>query len=234
MSGTRSARLEIVRVCQRLYDRGLIAGAEGNVSVRIDTDRLIVTPAGMSKVDVRAEDLVELGLDGRRIRGGHRASSEIALHLRIYQRRPDVMAVVHAHPPTATGFAVAGESFMACVLPEVIFTVGAIPLVPYATPGTTGLADSFEPFLPAYDAFLMANHGATTVGSTLTIAHQRMESVEQSARILLTARLLGRVNALSADEVRALTEARALAGIGGPYPGCPLPDEGRRKNVESR
>lgn len=231
MSGTRTARLEIVRVCQRLYDRGLIAGAEGNVSVRIAVDRLIVTPSGMSKVDVRAEDLVELGLDGRRIRGTHRASTEIAMHLRIYERRPDVMAVVHAHPPTATGFAVAGESFMTCVLPEVIFTVGSIPLVPYATPGTPGLADSFEPFLGAYDAFLMANHGATTVGSTLTIAHQRMESVEQAARILLTARLLGRVNALSADEVRALTEARVRAGIGGPYPGCPLPDEGRRKNV---
>jgi L-fuculose-phosphate aldolase len=188
----------------------------------------------MSKVDVRTDDLVELGLDGRRIRGAHRASTEIAMHLRIYQRRPDVMAVVHAHPPTATGFAVAGESFMTCILPEVIFTIGSIPLVPYATPGTTGLADSFEPFLGAYDAFLMANHGATTVGPTLTIAHQRMESVEQTARILLTARLLGRVNALSADEVRALAEARARAGIGGPYPGCPLPDEGRRTNVESR
>ena len=234
MSGTRAARLEVVRVCQRLYDRGLIAGGEGNVSVRIAPDRLLVTPAGMSKVDVRPEDLVEIGLDGRRIRGARRASTEIAVHLRIYERRPDVGAVVHAHPPTATGFAVAGESFMACVLPEVIFTVGSIPLVPYAMPGTPALADRFEPFVGRYDAFLMANHGATTVGPTLTIAHQRMESVEQAARILLTARLLGRVNALSADDVRALTEARARAGVPGPYAGCTLPDEGRRSNVESR
>ncbi len=123
---------------------------------------------------------------------------------------------------------------MACVLPEVIFTVGTVPLVPYATPGTASLADAFEPFLGTHDAYLMANHGATTVGSTLTIAHQRMESVEQTARILLTARLLGRVNALSGDDVKALTDARARAGSDGPYPGCPLPDDGRRMNVESR
>lgn len=232
MSGTRSARLEVVRVCQRLYDRGLIAGGEGNVSVRIAPDRLLVTPAGMSKVDVRPEDLVEIGMDGRRIRGAHRASTEIAVHLRIYERRPDVGAVVHAHPPTATGFAVAGEAFVACVLPEVVFTVGSVPLVPYAMPGTTALADRFEPFVGSHDAFLMANHGATTVGATLTIAHQRMESIEQAARILLTARLLGRVNTLSSDDVRALTEARARAGVGGPYPGCAQPDAGRRSNVE--
>jgi len=234
VSATRAARQEVVRVCQRLYDRGLIAGGEGNVSVRIGTDRLLVTPAGMSKVDVRPEDLVEIGLDGRKIRGAHRASTEIAVHLRIYRRRPDVGAVVHAHPPTATGFAVAGEGFVACVLPEVIFTVGSIPLVPYAMPGTSELADRFEPFLGAHDAFLMANHGATTVGATLTVAHQRMESVEQTARILLTARLLGRVNTLSSEDVRALPEARARAGVGGPYSGCHLPDEGRRVNVESR
>ncbi len=234
MSGTRSARLEVVRVCQRLYERGLIAGGEGNVSVRIGRDRLLVTPAGMSKVDVRPDDLVEIGLDGRRIRGAQRASSEIAVHLRIYARRPDVGAVVHAHPPTATGFAVAGESFMECVLPEVVFTLGSVPLVPYAMPGTTALADRFEPFVSSHDAFLMANHGATTVGPTLTIAHQRMESVEQAARILLTARLLGRVNTLSGDDVRALTAARARAGVDGPYPGCIQPDDGRRLNVESR
>jgi L-fuculose-phosphate aldolase len=234
VSGTRSARLEVVRVCQRLYERGLIAGGEGNVSVRIAPDRLLVTPAGMSKVDVRPEDLVEIGMDGRRIRGGHRASTEIAVHLRIYERRPDVAAVVHAHPPTATGFAVAGEGFVACVLPEIIFTVGSVPLVPYGMPGTPALADRFDPFIGTHDAFLMANHGATTIGPTLNIAHQRMESVEQTARILLTARLLGRVNTLSGDDVRALTEARARAGVSGVYPGCHLPDDGRRSNVESR
>ena len=118
-----AVRREIVTVCRRLYERGLIAGPDGNVSARIGTDRLLVTPSGRSKVDVQVDDLVELALDGRHIRGATRASSEILLHLRIYQRRPDVQAVVHAHPPTATGFSVAGESFSTCALPEMIFQV---------------------------------------------------------------------------------------------------------------
>jgi len=220
-SGTFAARREIVTVCQRLYARGLIAGPDGNVSVRIAPDRILVTPAGMSKVDVQGDDLIEVALDGRRVRGARRASSEVQMHLRIYQRRPDVGAVVHAHPPTATGFAVAGESFDACVLPEVIFQVGWVPLVPYATPGTAALADAFDPYVAGHDAFLLANHGATTVGPSLTIAHQRMESLEHSARILLTARLLGRVNPLTPVQVQALVEARQRAMPGAAYPGCP-------------
>lgn len=221
--GTFAARREIVTVCRRLYERGLIAGPDGNVSVRIAPDRVLVTPAGMSKVDVESDDLIELTIDGRQLRGATRASSEVEMHLRLYQRRPDVGAVVHAHPPIATGFSVAGESFSSCVLPEVIFQVGWVPLVPYATPGTRALADAFEPFVAQHDAFLMANHGATTVGPTLTLAHQRMESLEHSARILLTARLLGRVNALNPAEVEALVEARRRAVPGASYPGCPGP-----------
>ena len=150
------------------------------------------------------------------------------MHLRIYRRRPDVQAVVHAHPPTATGFAVAGEGFVAGVLPEIIFQVGWIPLIPYAMPGTEALADEFEPYLGTHDAFLMANHGATTCGPTLLLAHQRMESVEHAARILLAARLLGRVNALSAEQVQALVDARKSAGLGDVYPGCPDADARRR------
>src|SRR5678815_4212302 len=127
MHGSLPARREIVRVCKRLDERGLIAGPDGNVSVRLPGDRVLVTPAGMSKVDVTEEDLVELSLDGQQRRGSRRASSEVAVHLRIYLRRPDVQAVVHAHPPTATGFAVAGESFAACVLPAVSYTHLTLP-----------------------------------------------------------------------------------------------------------
>ncbi|MEO6445763.1 MAG: class II aldolase/adducin family protein [Gemmatimonadaceae bacterium] len=223
MRGTFAVRREIVTVCRRLYERGLIAGPDGNVSARIAPDRILVTPSGMSKVDVQADDLIELALDGRQLRGATRASSEVLMHLRIYERRPDVQAVVHAHPPTATGFSVAGESFAACVLPEMIFQVGWVPLVPYATPGTSALADAFEPFLAKHDAFLMANHGATTVGATLTLAHQRMECLEHSARILLTARMLGRVNPLTPGQVDALVEARQRAMPGSTFPGCPTP-----------
>jgi L-fuculose-phosphate aldolase len=207
----RAVREEIVAVCRRLYERGLIAGSDGNVSVRIASDRLLVTPSGIAKVDVDPADLVEVSPDGTHIAGKRRASSEIQVHLRIYRRRPDVMAVVHAHPPTATGFALAGEDFMSPVLPELIFHVGQVPLVPYATPGTEELADRFEPFVSSFDAFLMANHGATTVGPTLRIAHQRMESLEHAACILLAARLVGRVNSLSEADVRALVAARGSA-----------------------
>lgn len=229
MTGALAARRDVARVCRRLWERGLIAGPDGNVSVRLSADRILVTPAGMSKVDVEPSDLLELSLDGTPRRGAGRASSEVRMHLRIYRRRPDVNAVVHAHPPTATGFAVAGEAFMACILPEVIFQVGWVPLVPYATPGTEELADAFEPWLDGHDAFLMANHGATTVGPSLHVAHQRMESLEHAARIVLTARLLGRVNTLTADEVARLEAARERAGLPGPYPGCPMMDRGEKK-----
>ncbi len=221
MSSSLSSRREVVEVCRRLYERGLIAGPDGNVSVRLDANRVLVTPAGMSKVDVQPSDLVELSLAGDRVRGSRRATSEIAVHLRIYRRRAEVRAVVHAHPPTATGFAVAGESFSTCVLPEVIFQMGWVPLVPYDTPGTEALADRFEPFLGEHDVFLMANHGAVAIGPSLLIAHQRMESLEHTARILLTARLLGRVNELSSGDVAALVAARDRAGIPGAFPGCP-------------
>ncbi|HEX2778990.1 MAG TPA: class II aldolase/adducin family protein [Gemmatimonadaceae bacterium] len=220
-------RREIVGVCRRLYERGLIAGQDGNVSVRLPGDRLLVTPLGMSKVDVGPNDLVEMRLDGTTTSRGRRASSEVLMHLRIYRRRPDVMAVVHAHPPTATGFAVAGEGFVNCVLPEVVYQVGEVPLLQYATPGTEALADSFEPYLATHDAFLLANHGATTIGPSLLLAHQRMESLEHAARIVLTARLLGRVNALSGEQVNDLMAARRRAGPGGPYPGCSTASGGR-------
>jgi L-fuculose-phosphate aldolase len=222
-------RREIVTVCRRLWERGLIAGPDGNVSVRLASDRILVTPAGMSKVDVEADDLVEVRGDGSHVSGTRRASSELAVHLRIYARRPDVGAVVHAHPPVATGFAVAGEGFASSVLPEVILQVGWVPLVPYDTPGTEALAQRFDPFIASHDAFLMANHGAVTAGPSLTIAHQRMESLEHTARILLTSRLLGRVNELSADQVAALVAARERAGPQRPYPEFRAPDDQRRK-----
>lgn len=204
----RGMRDEIVLVCRRLYERGLVAGPDGNVSVRQDDGAILVTPSGLSKIDVTPDDLVVVTLDGRVRDGRHAPSSELLMHLRIYQRRPDVGAVVHAHPPAATGFAVAGEAFMAPVLPEVILQLGEVPLVPYATPGSAQLADAFEPFLATHDGFLMANHGATTIGPSLVTAHQRMESLEHAARILLAARALGTVNELSAADVQSLRATR--------------------------
>jgi L-fuculose-phosphate aldolase len=212
-------RQEIVTVCRRLYERGLIAGPDGNISVRVGSNRILVTPSGMSKVDVQPDDLVEVTLQGERVAGYRAPSSEVYLHVRIYSRRPDVQAVVHAHPPVATGFAVAGEGFEANVLPELTVQLGRVPVVPYATPGTMALPDGVEPYLGAHDAFLMANHGAVTIGPSLLVAHQRMESLEHAARIILTARLLGKVNVLNPAQVAELLSVRARGNVSGAYPG---------------
>ena len=195
---------EIVRVCRRLYDRGLIAGAEGNVSARIGRDVILATPAGRCKADLEPDELVELSLGGILRDPDRKPSTEIRMHLRVYEKRADVLAVVHAHPPTATGFAVAGEGLMAPVLPELMLLTGPVPLVPYGQPGTEALADQLDPFLADHDAFLLANHGATTVGRSLEEALHRMETLEHGARILLTARQLGRVNELPPQSAAAL------------------------------
>lgn len=202
---------EIVRVCHRLYVRGLLAGTEGNVSARLSPDVILATTAGVCKGDIDETHIMALAPDGRVLDSQRQPSTEIRMHLRIYKERPDVAAVVHAHPPTATGFAVAGESFMAPVLPELIFLMGPVPLVPYAQPGTDELPEQLAPFIADHDAYLLANHGATTVGRSLKEALYRMESLEQGARILLAARQLGRVNELPAASAMALRELRAAS-----------------------
>jgi L-fuculose-phosphate aldolase len=199
---------ELVRVCRRLYERGLIAGPDGNVSVRIADDAVLVTPSGLSKVDVTPVDLVVVDLEGEVVTGSRPPSSELRMHLQIYETRPDVKAVVHAHPPMATALAVAGLDLMAPVLPEVILQMNEVPLVPYATPGSATLAQAIIPYVRDHDAFLMANHGATTLGATLALAHQRMESLEHAARILCAARALGSPRNLTAQEVRELLASR--------------------------
>lgn len=207
-------RASVVRVCRRLHARGLIAGQDGNVSLRVAPDRILVTPAGASKCDVEGSDLVELDLEGRAIAGAHLPSSEVGMHLFIYRRRPDVRAIVHAHPPMATAFSLAGEPLPRGMLPELTYQLGDVPLVPYATPGTPALAESLAPVVDDADAFLLSHHGATTVGPTLTIAHQRMESLEHAAQILWAARMLGRLTPLAPREVQALIDARRRAWPG--------------------
>jgi L-fuculose-phosphate aldolase len=201
----------VCTVCRRLYERGLIAGQDGNVSVRLGDDAVLVTPAGLSKVDLRPEDLVELGLDGTVRRGARPPTSELAVHLRAYQRRGDVRAVVHAHPPVATAFTLVGETVDTTSLAEVRYGVGPVALVPYGTPSTDAAADVFEPFWSSHDAFLMSHHGALTLGATLAKAHQRMESLENGARIQWVARTLGRVRSLPNDALAALDGLRAAS-----------------------
>ena len=186
--------------CRQLAAHGLIAGRDGNLSVRLAADRVLVTPCGHIKSLVSARDMVEVDLTGRaRRRGPRKPTSELDLHLRILRHRPDVQAVVHAHPPTATAFAVAGEEIPDNLLPELIFVVGPVPLVPYGTPGTPELGDRVVPYLKGHDALLLANHGAVTMGKTLDEAWIRMESLEHCARIILAARLIGQPKPLRFD-----------------------------------
>jgi len=204
----RAVATRMAQCCRQLAARGLIAGQDGNLSVRLERDRALVTPSGAIKGLVQPGDMVEVDLQGRKRRGRGNPTSELDLHLRILNRRPDVGAVVHAHPPVATAFGVAGEGLRILVLPELTQLCGEVPLVPYGTPGTPELADRLEPHLAGHEAWLLANHGAVTVGPTLDVAWIRMESLEHAARIIFAARALGRVNELSPEAVARLRQER--------------------------
>jgi L-fuculose-phosphate aldolase len=199
------ARKEIVEIGRRCYERGFVAATDGNMSCRVAGALIAATPAGLCKGTLAADDIVVLDASGRRVEGHREASSEILLHLEIYKERPDVGGIVHAHPPTATGFAVARMPLAECVLPEVISTFGNVPLAPYATPSTTEVPESIRPKLRDHNAFLLANHGTVTLGATLQEAYFTLEKVEQFARVMLVARQLGRVSVLTADDVAKLT-----------------------------
>lgn len=210
---------EIVLCCRRLWQAGLIAGRDGNVSARYRADRLLVTPRGLAKSDLAPDDLVEVDLDGAHLGGSRQATTELDLHLRVYRRRRDCGAVVHAHPPAATAFAVAGEGIPADVLPEIAVLMGEVPVVPYATTGTPALGDAAEPFFDAHEAVLLANHGALAWGPDLAQARIRMESLEHAARILLAARSLGRVIRLTRDQMHDLERLRGNSRHGQSDPG---------------
>ena len=212
MTASRLARArEICRAGRRLAVRGLIAGTDGNIGARCGPDRVLVTPAGRDKGELEPGDLVEVDLEGRVVRGPARPSSELDMHLVIFQQRPDVAAVVHAHPPVATGFAVAGRMLGDGALAELVTQFGMVPIVPYGAPGTPELGERVRPFAREHDALLLANHGAVTLGPSVEAACYRMESLEQGARILLVARLLGGARPLSPEEIARLVAPRRMS-----------------------
>jgi L-fuculose-phosphate aldolase len=194
----------LVEIGRLLYEKSLVASTEGNLSARIEGGRILITPAGTCKGRLREGDLVTLDASGVPLSGTGKPSSEADTHVAIYRARPDVGAIVHAHPPTATGFAVAGLPLADCVLPEVLLSVGSVPLAPYGTPGGADLAEKVLTVAQAHDAFLLKNHGAVALGRTPFEAFHRMELIESFARILLTARTLGRVEPLAPEHVRDL------------------------------
>lgn len=200
---------EIARLC---WERGYIGAIDGNISVRQDDGSILITPAGTVKFLIRPEQIVHCDARGRPIDGG-RASTETAMHVACYEERPDVRAVVHAHPPTAVAFSLAGIGLMDAVIPELVVTLGAIPTAPYGTPGTSELPDSIRQYVKCSDAVLMERHGALTLGRDLLDAYKKMEQIEHNAKITYMARTLGQVKNLSPAEVKKLLETRAPLGI---------------------
>ena len=202
------SRLEILRFGKMLHERGYIAATDGNLSVRLNEVSILITPTCISKAMMSTEDLLIVDMNGRKASGFRDVTSEIGMHVSIYRMRPDINAVVHAHPPTATGFAACGLALDQALISEVLLSLGAIPLARYATPGTPELSEALEPFIPDHDAILMANHGVVTYGSDLTQAYMNMETVEHFAKIALVARQLGCEHPLAAEQVSKLQEMR--------------------------
>ena len=213
-------RADIVEVGRRLWQQGFVASNDGNISVRLSHDRLITTPKNVSKGFMTPDMMVITDLSGAKIAGERDPSSELKMHLEVYHQRPDVHAVVHAHPPTATGFAVAGIPLTRAVLAEVITTLGGIPIAAYATPSTAELPAAIREYIKSHDGLLLANHGALAVAGDLFTAYYRMETIEHFAKISLVARQLGREHLLSREEVQRLQGLRGMYGIASPAPIC--------------
>lgn len=220
MVAEAQVRADIVEVGRRLWLQGFVASNDGNISVRLSADRLMTTPKNVSKGFMTPEMMVITDMAGAKVSGERDASSELKMHLEVYTQRPDIHAVVHAHPATATGFAVAGIPLTRAVLAEVITTLGGIPIAAYATPSTAELPAAIREFIKSHDGLLLANHGALAVAADLFTAYHRMETIEHFAKISLVARQLGREHLLSKEEVQRLMGLRGMYGIASPAPIC--------------
>lgn len=205
----KQSRLDLVRFSKWLYRLGFMPGTSGNLSVRLDDHRLLVTPTGCSKYLLTRDDMVIVDLDGRHLAGSRKVTSEIDMHLTIYRHRQDVEAVVHAHPMIATAFACAGRALDQILCQEAAMTLGAVPLAPYATTGTAEVAASLVPFLSDHQVILLANHGVVSYGPSLLDAFLKMETVEHLAHIHLAAHQLGTATLLKQEQLDQLHLARA-------------------------
>jgi len=214
MKTEREARAEVIDVCQRMHSKGYVAATDGNVSVRLGEDRILTTPSGLPKGSLRAEQLIVVDMGGTPVYSrfsvpeDQRPSTELRMHLCVYRERPDVSAVVHAHPPISVAFTVAGLPLPGDFLPEVIVTLGQIPTAPYATPGTEAVPASIRNLIRTCDALLLAHHGSLTVGKDALEAYLKLEKVEHAATVALASHLLGTVRPLPPEEVSRLSLRR--------------------------
>ncbi|MCL6613336.1 MAG: class II aldolase/adducin family protein [Firmicutes bacterium] len=220
MASEYQLRRDIVEVGRRLWIRGYVAANDGNISVRLGPDDFLCTPTGVSKGFMTPEMLIRVDGRGAVKAGDLKPSSEIKMHLAVYRDRPDVAAVVHAHPPISTAFAVAGVPLSKCILPEVILTLGRIPLAAYGTPSTDEIPRAIAEYLKDHNAFLLENHGALTLGADVFQAYYRMETMEHFAAISLAARQLGGERELPPERIGQLMEIRSKLGLTGLHPGC--------------
>jgi L-fuculose-phosphate aldolase len=228
MLGIEQRREDIVRIGRMMYERGWMAANDGNITIRLDPRHILATPTGVCKGQMRPEDLLICDCDGNKISGERERTTEMAMHLAIYRTRADIHAVVHAHPPISTGFAVAGRALNLGLMPELIVSMGSVPLADYGLPGTPALVEGMLPYVPKYDAILLANHGAVCYGENITAAYARMETLEHLARIALVAELLGGPKVLPRAEIEKLFEARGRYGVRVPNrfePGSPMAAE---------
>ena len=209
----REHRDDIIRIGRLMFEKGWVASNDGNISVHLDAGRILATPTGVSKGMMHPDDLIVLDPLGNKISGRRERTTEIDMHLAIYDLRPDIGAVVHAHPPVATGFATAGRALNLALLPEVIISFGCVPIAEYGLPGTAELTEPMRPLIPRHNALLMANHGAVCYGEDVFQAYFRMETVEHSARIQFVAEVLGGPNVLSRKEVAKLLDSRSRPGV---------------------
>ncbi len=219
MIDEQTARQEICRVGQLMYERSYVVASDGNISVRLDDGRILATPTMTCKGRMSEDCLALTDASGRPLTE-KKPSSELAMHLLIYQERPDVRAVCHAHPPHGTAFAVAGLPIDQPILSEVILTLGCVPLAEYGTPSTEELSDAMRPLIKHHNALLMANHGAVAYGVDLWQAFDRLETLEHTARISILARLVGGPRNLSVDAIEKLINVREAAGYLGEEARC--------------
>src|SRR5689334_22412311 len=221
----REYREDICKVGQLVFQKGWVAANDGNITIRLDAERILATPTGVCKGMMHVDDLIIVDMQGNKIAGRAERTSEIAMHTTIYGMRPDIKSVVHAHPPVATGFATAGKALNLALLPEVVIGLGCVPLAAYGLPGTPALTEPMLPLIPKYDALLMANHGAVCYGADVFKAYFKMETLEHFARIQLVAELLGGPKVLPREEVDKLLDSRTRYGVkarSSGEPGCPV------------